>query len=209
MNGFLLAVAVGCPQRDEMLRLDQVRGITHFAAEPHDHVRRHVGMMGKTREHALEDLMVESFKRQPAAPLVGDGEDAVDIGEIPPPGPIAEFVGDVARRAGRTIDRADHGDIVPRSRPGRPGADSRGKYVAGPAAWLGPFGREGIVTLEEVGFEVMHVDQRAGGDRLRCKADDLSVLAHRLAGFDVGRVRPCGPARSARELRSFARPVAT
>ncbi len=32
----------------------------------------------------------------------------------------------------------------------------------------------------------MHVDQRAGRDRLRCKADDLSVLAHRLARVDVG-----------------------
>ncbi len=134
MYRLLLAVAVGRPQRDEMLRLDQVRRITDLAAEPDDHVRRHVGMMGKTREHALEDLMVEPFKRQPAAPLVRDGEHAVDIGEIPPPGPVAESVGDIPRSAGRAVDRADHGDVVPRARPARPGAGSRETSAAGPAA---------------------------------------------------------------------------
>ena len=38
-------------------------------------------MMGKAREHAFQDLMVEPLKRQPAAPLVRDGEDAIDIGK--------------------------------------------------------------------------------------------------------------------------------
>ena len=32
----------------------------------------------------------------------------------------------------------------------------------------------------------MDVDERAGRDRLRGEADDLAVLAHRLAGGDVG-----------------------
>ncbi len=166
MGGLLVAVAVGRSQRDEMLRLDQVRRITHLAAEPHDHISRHVGMMGEARQHALEDLVVEPFKRQPAAPLVGDGEDAVDIGEISPPGPVAELVGDIAGRAGRAIHRADHGDVVAcadpsvraqiaakRPRPVRPGR-------------LGPLRREGIVALEQVGFEIMHVNQRTGRNRL-------------------------------------------
>ncbi len=82
MSRLLVPVAVGRPQRDEMLRLDQMRGITHLAAQPDDHVSRHVGMMGETRQHAFEDLMVEPLKRQPAASLVRDREHAVDIGEI-------------------------------------------------------------------------------------------------------------------------------
>ena len=104
-------------QRDEVLRLDQVLSEADLAAEPHDHVGRHVGMMGETREHALEDLVVGPFERQPATPFVGDGEDAVDIGEIPPPGAVAESVGDIPGRAGRAIHRADHGDVVPRADP--------------------------------------------------------------------------------------------
>ena len=39
-------------------------------------------MMGETRQHALEDLVVGPLERQAAASLVGDGENAVDIGKI-------------------------------------------------------------------------------------------------------------------------------
>ena len=117
MSRLLVAVAVGRAQRDEMLCLNQVRSITHLAAEPHDHIGRHVGMMGKAREHTFEDLMIEPFKWQPTSSLVGDREYAVDIGKIASPCSVAEFVRDIPGSAGRAIHRADHGDIIPCADP--------------------------------------------------------------------------------------------
>ena len=107
--------------------------------------------------------MVGPFKWQPAAPLVGDGEHAVDMREIPSPGPVAELVRDVAGSAGRTIHRADHGDIVPRPDPAV-GAQIalKSPLAVGPRR-LRVFRCERIVTLEEIGLQVMYVYQRAGG----------------------------------------------
>jgi hypothetical protein len=55
--------------------------------------------MGKAGEHPFQDLVVRAFEREPAAPLVRDGEDAVDIGKILAPAAIAKTVGDIARGA--------------------------------------------------------------------------------------------------------------
>ena len=100
-----------------MLGLDQVLGVGHLAAQADDHVGRHVGVMGEAGQHALEDLVVRALERQPAASLVRDGEHAVDVGKLGPPAAVAEPVGDVPRRAGRAVDGADHGDVIPRSHP--------------------------------------------------------------------------------------------
>ena len=100
-----------------MLGLDQVLGVSRLAAQADDHVGRHVGMIGEPGQHAFEDLVVGPFERQAAAPLVRDGEDAVDVGELGLPAAVAEPVGDVPRRAGRAVDGADHGDVVPRADP--------------------------------------------------------------------------------------------
>ncbi len=143
-------------------------------------------MMGETGQHPLEDLMVEPFKRQPAAPFMRDREHAVDIGKLLLPTAVTKPIGDIPRGAGRTVDRADHGDIVSRPDPTvRPRiAAKRPEPLR--LRRLRPLGGKGIVALEQVGFQIMDVDVRASGDRLRREADDLPVLAHRLAHGDVG-----------------------
>ena len=100
-----------------MLGIDQVLSEADLAAQAHDHVGRDVGMVGETRQHALEDLMVGPLEGQSATPLVSDGEDAVNVGEILAPGAVAKSVRDVARRARRAIHRADDRDIIPGAHP--------------------------------------------------------------------------------------------
>ena len=90
-------------------------------------------MIGKPRQHALEDLVVGPFEGQPAAPFVGDGEHAVDVGKILAPGAVAKPVGDVARRARRAVHRADHGDVIPRADPAVGPQVAAETSVAGPA----------------------------------------------------------------------------
>ena len=79
-------VRLGRAQRDQVLGLDQVLRVADLAAQADDDVGRHVGMVGEAGQDALEDLVVGPLERQPAAPLVRDGEDAVDVGELGLPG---------------------------------------------------------------------------------------------------------------------------
>ena len=158
--------------------------------------------MGETGQHPLEDLMVEPFERQPAAPFVRDGEHAVDIGKLLLPTAVAEPIGDIPGRAGRTVDRTDHGDIVSRPDPTvRPRIAAKRPELLR-LRRLRPLRGKGIVALEQVGFQIMDVDVRASGDRLRCEADDLPVLTHRLAHRDVGQGDLVPQTDRAREPRS-------
>ena len=46
------------------------------------HVGGDVRMVGEPRQHALERPVVGPLEGEAAAPFVGDGEDAVDVGEV-------------------------------------------------------------------------------------------------------------------------------
>ena len=137
-------------------------------------------MVGKPGQHALEDLVIEPLERQPAASLVGDGEDAVDIGELRPPAAVAEPVGNGARGAGRAIDRADHRDVVARpdaavgakEAPERPEPLRRGHRR--------PLAGKRVIALEQVGPQVVHVHVGPGGNVPGGKPDNLAVFPDRF-----------------------------
>src|SRR5262249_29509607 len=114
-----------------------------------------------------------------------DGDDAVDVGVAAQEAGVADPLGDVLVGAGRAVDGADDGDVVARA------VAPVAAVVAHPGALPGGRGRrrrtrgaEGVVALEGVGRDVVDVDVVAGGDVRGGEADDLAVLADRLALAD-------------------------
>ena len=165
--------------------LNDLAGLAHLATQAHQNTGGDVGVIGEAGEHPLKLDVVLAPGRDAATPFVGDGEDTVDVGELPPPLAVAEPIGDGPGRAGRAIDRADDGHIVSRPDPAvvpqiaakRPGVGLRQSRA----------GLRGVgeVAREQVGLDVVDMDPRAAGDRLRCEPDDLAILADGLARRDV------------------------
>src|SRR5262249_6588491 len=157
----LLAVPIRWTQRKEVLGINKVLRETNLASQSHDHVGRDIRMMSKSGEHTFENLVVESFEREPTSSFVGDREDTVDIGELLPPGSIAKAIGDRARGAGRAVDRADHGDVVAGSDATigpKEAAKSQGAIGNGRGDL---FSGERVVALKQIGFQIVHMDLRA------------------------------------------------
>ncbi len=98
-----------------------------------------------------------------ASPLVGDREHAVDVGIILPPGVAPEPLGDVARGARRAVHRADHGEVIPRPHPPI-GPEEPLKVRGSITGRRGRLRRISIVTVEELGRDVVHVDPGPGSD---------------------------------------------
>ena len=108
-------------------------------------------MVGEPGQDALELLVVGAADLEAAAPLVGDGEDAVDVREVAPPVVAAEPLGDGPRGAGRAIHGADHGDVVARADPAV-GPEIAAEGAPGPSTGgRGDLGGVGVVAVEQVG----------------------------------------------------------
>jgi hypothetical protein len=160
-------------------------GEANLAAEADQHVSGHIRVIGEPGEDALELPVVGPLELEAASPLVGDGEDAVEVRIISPPGAVPEPIGDVLRDAGRAVHRADDREIVPRADPAIGPEDAGEGAEAVGDGRLGTLGGEGVVALEQVGPDVLDVDPGPGGDIRRGEADNLAVLEHGLALRDV------------------------
>src|SRR5262249_34169794 len=163
------------------LVLDQVDGLPRLAAEAHQDVAGHVGVLGEAGQRAVELVVVGAAVLHGAAGLVRDRHHAVHVGVAAQQVGGTELLGDVLAGAGRAVDGADDGDVVARAvaataavvthKGARLGRGRRRRAVAA----------EGVVALEGGGADVVDVDVAAGRDVLAGKADDLAVLGDRLA----------------------------
>ena len=161
--------------------------LVHFAAQPeHDH-RGEIDVPGVAAEGAAQHPQ-RLVLGHAAAGLVGEGDDAVHVGEIGQrvvtgERVLLEDVGDHAGHMGTAVHAGQDADIVARGGPAVGTADAfegRGQVeIRGRLGVDAP----GIVLGEIAHAAIMFVHMLAGGDGGGGEADDLAVAADCLAGF--------------------------
>ncbi len=172
----------------ELLLLHQAADLVDLAAEAEHHHMGEVHVARVAAERAPQQC--ERFVlRHAAAGLVGERNDAVDIGIVgerivPGEGILLEHVGDHAGHMGAAIHRGEDADIVAR----------RDAAVAAPEAHESRRQIEirrrldvhaiGVVAVEIAHAAILGVDVLARRNRLRREADDLAVAADLFAGRD-------------------------
>ena len=167
----------------QSLACHQVGYLIDFAAQTNEDVAGDVGLAGKASQRALQQVDLGAALVGAAAALVGEGNDAIDVGEVAQR-VTPETIGHVARDAGAAVDRRDDGDVVARSRP----------TIGSAKALEGPTLRRrhqlhrmdvpavGVVVGERTDREVVGVDVLPRRDGGGGEADDLAVAVDRLAG---------------------------
>src|SRR5262249_33488978 len=100
---------------DQPLVLDQVNGLPGLAAEADEDVRGDVGVFGEAGEGAVELVVVGAVVLHGTASLVRDGDNAVHVRVLAKQVRCPDALGDVFAGAGRAVDGADDGNVIPRA----------------------------------------------------------------------------------------------
>ena len=155
-------------------------------------------MRGVAPLRAAQHVPAFALRRHAAAGAVHERHHAVDVRIVVKQAGTIDLLGDEFGDARRAVHRGEHADIVARAglavRPHialEGGAQLRRQQLV----VLGGLG-EAVVAREIVQRDVLHMHPVARRDRLRGKADDLAVFAHRLVLRD-GRDRHFVAARNA------------
>ena len=169
----------------DLIGVEQEIDLIDLAAQADHQHAGEIGMAGIAPERALQGGEAVAAIGHAAAGAMGQRDDAIDIAigrQLVP----REGLGDVVADRGRAVDGREHADEVARACPA---ALAQEALEARPLV-LGDEGRgldvgaEGIVAGEVPHLDVVGVDVLAGRDVGAGEADDLVVLAHRLAGPD-------------------------
>ena len=162
--------------------------LVDLAAQPQHEEAGEVGMAGVARHRPTQDL--EALAPRPghaAAGAVRERHDAVDRREVLGDDAAHPF-GDQFGRGGRAVDGGEDAQVV---------AGGRAAVGSPDALERRALGLRDVVRRHRVGAVVGLADERAVGDVVGVhvvapadlpvgEADDLAVLAHRLALGDVG-----------------------
>lgn len=152
-----------------------------FAAEAEEKDCGEVGVRGVADEDAAEEVRWLTVLGHAAAGAVGDGDDSVDVW-VGAEDLWGEVGGDAAGYRGGTVDGGEDADVVAGG-DSAVGANDALKGGGGFEECGGvSVGADGVFALEVVGDEVVGVDELAGSDGLRGKADDLIEFAYGFAG---------------------------
>jgi len=190
-----------------MLSTDLVE-LVDLATEPNHHAAGDVGVSRNPGQDAHEDL-VGCPGLKAAAPFVGKGDDAVDIGEVASEQTVGKPVLNVTRDGGGAIHAGDDGEVIAGADPGV-GAGVTGKRPDDVWQWLVRCraDHEPGVTREIANHKIVGMDVIARTDDLRGEADDLAVLLDCGAGgeapqgnFMSGRDQPGKSERAERRVQ--------
>jgi hypothetical protein len=176
----------------ELLGAHDAADLRRLAAQPdHDH-RGEVGMARIAGDGAAEHVHAVALARHAAAGLVGECDDAVDVGERREQALAGDRVrperfGDIARRRRRAVHRGEHADIVARRDAPVAAHDAlEGRRLVEILRRLGERGVR-VVAREIADLAIVGMHVRAGRDRGGGEADDLAIAQHRLVLGDGAR----------------------
>jgi len=166
-----------------------MNGLSGFAAKADEDIGGDIRMLGEAGEREVELLVVGAVVLHGAAGLVRDRHDAIDVRIALKQIGRPKALRNVLTGGSGTIDSANEGDVVACAVTAVAAVVAHEMALRGRAGGVisGMKGRrwavaaKGVVALKNVGREIVNVDVSAGGNVLAGEANNLAVLANRLA----------------------------
>src|SRR5207249_942 len=145
------------------------------AAQTNENISGHVWMFGKACQSSVELVVIGPVILHRAAGFVRDRHHTVHIGIIAQQSSFFDSVRNVLAGAGRAVDRADNRDVVAGPITAIAAIEAHKVTLLGRRWWRRTISTEGVIALEGLGRDVMHMYMPTGRDVLAGEADDLTI----------------------------------